>query len=503
MANLFDSLLGDVDPSSTFAVVETDGAAWTYGSIIAESGRFANVLNDLDVQPGDRVVAQIPKSLDSIALYLACLRLGAIFVPLNTAYTLHEVDYFISDSAAALFVCDPACLSRYASVMQTNKVGLETLGAEKDGTLIEKAAQVSECFASADRQTHDIVAIVYTSGTTGRSKGAMLTHANLLSNASTLVKLWRFSDRDVLFHALPIFHTHGLFVATNVVMLSASSMIYVPKFTVDAAIEFLPQCTTMMGVPTYYTRLLNDRRLDAECVRNMRLFVSGSAPLLKETLVRFEQRTGHRILERYGMTETNMIASNPYDGERKAGTVGCSLPDVDVRIRDAHTGLEVSTGDVGILEVKGPNVFCGYWNNPVKTAEEFRQDGYFMTGDLACKDNEGYIEIVGRSKDVIVSGGLNVYPKEIETLLNSVEGVQESAVIGVPHPDFGEAVVGLLVVSRAIFCSDALSVEIQGKLAGYKRPKKLLMIPELPRNSMGKVLKVQLREQYHDLFTNS
>ncbi|MGA1645521.1 MAG: AMP-binding protein, partial [bacterium] len=358
-----------------------------------------------------------------------------------------------------------------------------------------------ETFPTVERSIDDLAAFLYTSGTTGRSKGAMLTQGNLLSNAEALVQTWRFTSSDVLFHALPIFHTHGLFVASNVTFLAGSSMIFMSSFKAQQAIEHLPKATTMMGVPTFYTRLLDEPRLNRELVQHMRLFISGSAPLLAETHLAFEERTGHRILERYGMTETNMITSNPYEAERRAGTVGHPLPGVEVRITDPETAAPTPAGEIGMIEVRGPNVFIGYWKMPEKTAEEFREDGFFITGDLGQLDEVGYVQIVGRSKDLIISGGYNIYPKEIELLLDEQEGVLESAVIGVPHPDFGEGVVGVLVPQAGCTLDVEQIAEIlKPKIARFKQPKQLFVLPELPRNTMGKVQKNVLRDQYAQVF---
>lgn len=500
--HLFDGLLGRADLGSRLASFE-DRGPMTYGELIALSGRLANVLVEAGVVPDNRIAVQVPKSIEAIALYLACLRVGAIFLPLNTSYTPDEIAYFISDAEAAVFVCDPTRLSELAPVAEKFGATLITLGAQEDGTLMDGSRNASAEFRNAARGPDDLASILYTSGTTGRSKGAMQTHDNLLSNAATLVELWWFTQDDVLFHALPIFHTHGLYVATNVVMLSGASMVFVPGFSTDRVIEHIADCTTMMGVPTFYTRLLDDARFTKERAAHMRLFISGSAPLLAETHDRFHERTGQHILERYGMTEAGMITSNPYDAPRKAGTVGFPLPGVSVRICDADTGEEIPQGEIGSLETKGPNLFKGYWNMPEKTAEEHRSDGYFITGDLARFDEDGYIQIVGRSKDLIISGGYNVYPKEVELLLDEQEGVLESAVIGVPHPDFGEAVVGVVVASGSKLDTDHLAGAIREKIARFKQPKRLVLVSELPRNTMGKVQKNVLRERMNNLFQSN
>jgi malonyl-CoA/methylmalonyl-CoA synthetase len=505
MANhLFDGLFSNPDVSKTLAQMP-EGRWYTYQDALDVSARIANVLVDLGVQPGDRVAVQVPKSIEAVMVYLACVRAGAVFLPLNTAYTASEVDYFLSDAGASLFICDPANADDLKAVAASNGAKLETLGVfvNEDisaGTFADKGLAASPSFENVARGADDLAAILYTSGTTGRSKGAMLSHENLLSNAQALCELWQFTSDDVLLHALPIFHTHGLFVAINVSLIAGASMIFLPGFTNDAIIENMPKATSMMGVPTFYTRLLGDERFTGELAAHMRLFISGSAPLLAETHVEFEERTGKRILERYGMTETNMNTSNPYDGERRAGTVGFPLPGVSLRICDASTGAELPNGEVGSIEVKGDNVFSGYWKMPEKTAEEFRDDGFFITGDLGIVDEDGYVSIVGRGKDLIISGGYNIYPKEVELLLDEQEGVLESAVVGVPHPDFGESVVGVLVSQGGALDCDAIMESIKDKMARFKQPKLLVVVDELPRNTMGKVQKNVLRDTYKDAF---
>jgi len=473
----------------------------SYADFIKRSAQFANVIQAAGLEPGDRLIAQIGKSVSALALYAGCVQSGVVYLPLNTAYTANEVEYFLSDSGASLLICTPDEQDSLASICDTHKTQSLTLSADgNNGTLVKLVNEAPDTFKTVDRSAHDIAALLYTSGTTGRSKGAMLTQQNLLSNAQALHELWQFTQNDVLLHALPVFHTHGLFVATNVCLLSGAQIIFEPVFNTDRIIELLPHATSMMGVPTFYTRLLDDDRLNKTLVQKMRLFISGSAPLLAETHVQFEQRTGHRILERYGMTETNMNTSNPYDGERRAGTVGFPLPGVEVKITDAATGDIVPAGDIGQLEVRGPNVFKGYWNMPEKTAEELREDGFFITGDLAQIDSDGYISIVGRDKDLIISGGYNIYPKEIELILDDQPGVSESAVVGVPHRDFGETVVGVLVADKDSVDIAAIEAAIAESLARFKHPRKLIVVDSLPRNTMGKVQKNLLREQYMDLF---
>jgi malonyl-CoA/methylmalonyl-CoA synthetase len=447
------------------------------------------------------LAAQVHKSPEALALYAACVQAGVVFLPLNTAYTVDELTYFIENSGARMVVCDGAARETLGPVAARLSAMVETLNADGSGSLTETAGGMEDTFPTVVRDIDDLAAFLYTSGTTGRSKGAMLTQGNLLSNARTLTDYWRFTADDVLLHALPIYHTHGLFVATNVTLLAGGAMIFLPKFDLDAMIARMPEATTMMGVPTFYTRLLDDPRLTRDLAGHMRLFISGSAPLLAETHERFEARTGHRILERYGMTETNMNTSNPYDGERRAGTVGFPLPGVELKITDPETGASLPQGEIGQIEVRGPNVFKGYWQMPEKTAAELRDDGFFITGDLGRVDEDGYVHIVGRNKDLIISGGFNVYPKEIELILDDQPGVLESAVIGVPHADFGETVLGLIVPEPGASPDlDAIAEAAAASLARFKHPRKLLLIEDLPRNTMGKVQKNALRERYAGLF---
>ena len=497
---LFDALLGGHDGRADPLLHLADGGTLSYADFLDLSARLANALAAAGLAPGDRLAAQVAKSPEALALYAACIRAGVVFLPLNPAYTEDELSYFVEDSGARMLVGDPGRGPGLRSVAEAAGAAMETLDGAGGGTLIERASAQPAAHEPAPRAQDDLAAILYTSGTTGRSKGAMLTQRNLLSNALTLAEAWRFSDGDVLLHALPIFHTHGLFVATNVALATGGSMIFLPAFDLDAIARLLPRATAMMGVPTFYTRMLGDVRIDREATAHMRLFVSGSAPLLAETHAAFERRTGHRILERYGMTETNMIASNPYDGERRPGTVGHPLPGVEVRITDAETAREVPTGEIGQIEVRGPNVFAGYWRMPDKTAAELREDGFFVTGDLGRLDADGYLSIVGRDKDLIISGGYNVYPKEIEVVLDEQPGVLESAVVGVPHPDFGETPVGVLVAEGEGPDLERIDAAVRDKLARYKHPRRLVVVDALPRNAMGKVQKKALREEYADLF---
>lgn len=502
MANpLYDALFGKYAGQETPFLYLADGKVISHAGFLEMAARIAGVITGAGLRPGDRLAAQVEKSAEALALYAACVQAGVIFLPLNTAYTADELTYFIDNSGAAMIVCDPGKLETLAPIAERLGCRVETLAADGDGSLMETAAGMPATFETVERDGGDLAAFLYTSGTTGRSKGAMLTQDNLLSNAKTLAECWRFSDKDVLLHALPIFHTHGLFVATNIVLLSGGAMIFLPKLDIDRMIEWMPKATSMMGVPTFYTRLLDDKRFTRELAEHMRLFVSGSAPLLAETHERFEKRTGHRILERYGMTETNMNTSNPYDGERRAGTVGFPLPGVELKVCDPESGAEVPQGDVGMVEVRGPNVFKGYWQMPEKTAAELRKDGFFITGDLGRIDEDGYVHIVGRDKDLIISGGYNIYPKEIELLLDDQPGVLESAVIGVPHPDFGETVVGVLVAEAGESPDlEAIEAAAQQSLARFKHPRKLVVVDSLPRNTMGKVQKNVLREEYKNLF---
>ena len=498
---LYDALFARHEGQQTPFLHLPGGDTLSHGAFLEGVGRMANALGALGVTPGDRVAVHVHKSPAALTLYAACVKAGAVFLPLNTAYTPSELDYFVGDSGAKLFVCDTEEYGALAPVAERAGCLLQTMGADGAGTLTDLSAQQDAAFDTVPRDEDDLAALLYTSGTTGRSKGAMLTQRNLLSNAETLVDTWRFSDTDVLLHALPIFHSHGLFVATNVSLLSGAAMIFLPKFDLEAVLEALPRATSMMGVPTFYTRLLDDPRFDKDLVSHMRLFISGSAPLLAETHERFEKRTGHRILERYGMTETSMNTSNPYDGERRAGTVGFPLDGVEIEVRDPDTGNPMPAGEIGVLWVRGPNVFKGYWQMPEKTAEELREDGFFITGDLGLIDDRGYIHIVGRGKDLIISGGYNIYPKEIELFLDDLPGVLESAVIGAPHPDFGESVVAVLVPEAgATLDADAVLEAVSRDMAGFKRPRRVEIVDALPRNTMGKVQKAQLRETYADAF---
>jgi malonyl-CoA/methylmalonyl-CoA synthetase len=474
----------------------------SYADAADQSGRIANLLIAQGVAPGDRVAVQVEKCVEMILLYLACVRAGAALLPLNTAYTLTELEYFLGDAEPAMIVCGP---EREAGVKAlANKLGLPapmTLDSDGQGTLSARAGGLAPDFTDVARGPDDLAAILYTSGTTGRSKGAMLTHENLASNARTLRDYWRFTAQDVLLHALPVFHSHGLFVAINTTLVAGSSMIFLPRFDADDVFRLLPHATTMMGVPTFYTRMVADPRLTREAAAHIRLFVSGSAPLLAETHRQFSAMTGHAILERYGMTETNMNTSNPYDGERRPGTVGFPLPGIQARICDPDSGAPCPDGTIGMIEVKGPNVFTGYWRMPEKTAAEFRSDGFFITGDLGIIDADGYVSIVGRGKDLVISGGYNIYPIEIESEIDAIDGVAESAVIGVPHPDLGEAIVAVVVrAPGANIDGEAIIAALDGRLARFKQPRRVIFVDELPRNTMAKVQKQRLREEHKAMF---
>jgi malonyl-CoA/methylmalonyl-CoA synthetase len=497
--HLFDAVLAAMPGAAETFMETSEGRIVSYGNVLSGSARIAHVLADCGVAPGDRVAVQVEKSPEAILLYLACLRVGAIFLPLNTAYTTAELDYFIGDAEPRLMICDPAKREAIAAIARG--AAIETLDATGQGSLMDRAARAATTFADRPRGPDDLAAILYTSGTTGRSKGAMLSHDNLLSNALTLRDTWHFTAKDVLLHALPIFHTHGLFVATNVILLAGASMLFLPRLDPDAMFRLMPRATSMMGVPTFYVRLLQDARLNHATTAHMRLFVSGSAPLLADTHRDWNTRTGHAILERYGMTETNMNTSNPYAGDRVPGTVGFPLPGVALRIVEPETGKSLATDAIGMIEVKGPNVFKGYWRNPEKTREEFRADGFFITGDLGKIDPQGYVHIVGRGKDLIITGGYNVYPKEVETVLDALPGVVESAVIGLPHKDFGEGVTAVVVQKPgAALDPKTMMAELEQRLARFKLPKRIFVVDDLPRNTMGKVQKNVLRQTYAGLY---
>ena len=475
-------------------LVEEDDGSWTYAEIEHESARLAAQLQRLGVSAGERVLVQTDKSVETLILYFAVVRAGAIYLPLNIDYTEAELDYFASDATPVLAVCRPQ------SAQLFERIGHGTLAIRTLDQLF--ASLTDDQAAPVVRQRDDIAAILYTSGTTGKPKGAMLSNANLIANGEVLMDLWRFTPEDRLIHALPIFHVHGLFVAMHCVMFSGASAIFLAKFDSAAVIRNMVDATVLMGVPTFYIRLLGDDGFTRKVAANMRLFVSGSAPLSADIHRAFEQRSGHRVLERYGMTETGMLTSNPYDGDRRAGYVGPPLPGVELRIAEFESGTVLEQGEVGIVEVKGPNIFKGYWHMPEKTAAEFRPDGYFITGDMGVIDAEGYVQLVGREKDLIISGGLNVYPAEVEALLDDRVDIAEAAVIGVPHPDFGEAVVAV-VTPIGDFDGEAVREALREELAAFKLPKRIITLDALPRNTMGKIQKKVLRERFADLFAGA
>jgi len=512
VSNLFDLLVrsytargkGHALPS---VVLTTEtGQAYSLHDLVAGSARIAHFLTGLGLPIGSRIAVQVEKSPEAVMVYLACLRSGMVFLPLNTAYRAGELGYFFQDAAPGLVVCSPENRDWVQELAKAEGCHhVETLGSAINGSLLHKAAGYSDDFSTCNLGANALAAILYTSGTTGRSKGAMLTHGNLASNALVLHKAWHWQSSDLLLHALPIFHVHGLFVALHGALLAGAQMIWLPRFDLDAVFDALPKASVMMGVPTFYVRLLEDSRLTRTLVKGMRLFVSGSAPLLAETHAAFRARTGHMILERYGMSETVMLTSNPYKGPRKAGTVGRPLPDVGLRLVAEDGAIvrpEVGTDSaVGGVQVRGPNVFVGYWNMPEKTQEEFTEDGWFKTGDMGRYDKDGYLVLVGRSKDLIISGGYNVYPKEIELLLDDLPGVEESAVVGLPHPDFGEAVAAVVVAKKgAVVQESSLMQQARPLIASYKMPKRIFVVDSLPRNLMGKVQKNLLREQYAKTF---
>lgn len=501
-ANLYAHFASHFPSDMSRCCIETAASTYySYLDIERATAKLANLLKSLDLNPGARIAVQVEKSPEALLLYLATLRAGYVFLPLNTAYQRSEVAYFIEDAEPEVFVCSPANFSWVSQL--AFKAGCQrvftldacTEGANR-GSLLERAIGMPDQFETVQSEANDLAAILYTSGTTGRSKGAMLSHHNLSSNADVLHKAWAWTENDVLLHALPLFHVHGLFVASHAVLRSGARMILLPKFDAKQCLHYLPQSTVMMGVPTYYVRLLQESQLNAALCTRMRLFISGSAPLLMETFEAFRTRTGHTILERYGMSETTMLVSNPYQGHRKGGTVGLPLPGVSVRVVD-HDSKPCPQGEIGGIEVKGPNVFQGYWRMPEKTAEEFTEDHYFKTGDVGRFDEDGYLSIVGRSKDLIITGGYNVYPKEIESIIDEMPEVEESAVIGIPHPDFGEAVCAVLVLkSGAKLDAETVISRLKTQIANFKVPKQVHIVSELPRNTMGKVQKNILRQNF-------
>ncbi|MES2536362.1 MAG: malonyl-CoA synthase [Pseudomonadota bacterium] len=503
-ANLYDLFESRFPADRNACCIETGaGQYYSWLDIERASAKMANLLASLNLPRDSRIAAQVEKSPEALVLYLATLRAGHVYLPLNTAYRAAEMDYFFGDAEPAVVVCSPQNFGWVAqSAFKAGTKHVFTLGeahsGRNTGSLLDRANHHADTFQTVKRRPEDLAAILYTSGTTGRSKGAMLTHDNLASNARVLQEFWRWQAGDVLLHALPLFHVHGLFVAANGALLNGSKMIFLSKFDSAEVIRHLPRSTVFMGVPTYYVRLLADPAFKREVCASMRLFISGSAPLLTDTFNEFRQRSGHTILERYGMSETTMLVSNPYEGERKGGTVGLPLPGVSVQLRK-EDGTRCADGEIGGIEVKGPNVFRGYWRMAEKTAEEFTADGYFKTGDVGKFDADGYLMIVGRSKDLIISGGYNVYPKEIEAVIDDIDGVLESAVIGVPHPGFGEAVTAVIVTRPGADLSEAAIISaLKTKIANFKVPKRVFFLDDLPRNTMGKVQKNILREQFKD-----
>jgi len=502
--NLFAALRAAFPSSLDDIAVETDnGLHYSWRDLERGTAMMANLLASLGLPEGARVAVQVEKSVEAMMLYLATLRAGYVFLPLNTAYQSAEIEYFIGNAEPSVVVCSSKNFGWVTKIaFKAGTQNVFTLDDDRTGSLLERAAHCSDQHEPVARQADDLAAILYTSGTTGRSKGAMLTHGNMLSNALVLKEYWGWKQGDVLIHALPIFHVHGLFVAIHGALINGSKMIWLSKFDPKLVVRKLPEATVFMGVPTLYVRLLAEPGLTREACRNMRLFVAGSAPLLIETFNEWKERTGHTILERYGMSETVMLTSNPYQGaERRGGTVGFALPGVSLRVQ-GDDGQPLPAGEIGGIQVKGPNVFKGYWRMPEKTKEEFTADGYFKTGDVGKIDERGYIVIVGRSKDLIISGGYNVYPAEIEGYINDMPGVAESALVGVPHPDFGEVGVAVVIAKPGAALEGGQIVgELKSKLANFKIPKQCFVVSELPRNTMGKVQKNLLREQYKGLFT--
>jgi malonyl-CoA/methylmalonyl-CoA synthetase len=500
--NIYELLIGGPPTERSLTCLEIpDGQSFTYGEVDEHSARIANLLASRGMVAGDRVAVQAEKSAHAVFLYLACLRTGAVYLPLNTSYTSEETSYFLADAQPQAMICQP---ERYEEALglcrQANIPQVFTLGAAGQGNLLEACHAMPTTFSAAPASDGDTAAILYSSGTTGKPKGAMLTQGNLAHNARTLVEAWGFTRHDVLLHALPIFHVHGLFVALHCALLSRARLLFVPCFAAGQVCSLLPRATVFMGVPTYYTRLLALPQFDQDACRNVRLLISGSAPLLADTFEQVRQRTGHSVLERYGMTETLMNTSNPLEGCRLPGSIGLPLPGIAVRIA-GNDDLPLGPDKVGEIQVRGPNVFSGYWKKPDMSRTCFTPDGFFRTGDLGRMDDQGYIFILGRSKDLIISGGFNVYPKEVEDCINRFEGVQESAVIGMPHPDFGEGVMAVVVARPSVSVdAGALKRFLRRSLANYKLPKWVVMAKELPRNSMGKVQKNRLREIYLPLW---
>jgi malonyl-CoA/methylmalonyl-CoA synthetase len=501
--NLFAALRASFPADLNAIAIETDNNLfYSWADIERSTAMMANLLVSLNLPAGARVAVQVEKSVEAMVLYLATLRAGYVFLPLNTAYQSAEIEYFIGNAEPSVVVCTPANFGWVSKIaFNAGTAHVFTLSDERTGSLLDRAAHCSAEHQVAVMQADDLAAILYTSGTTGRSKGAMLSHQNMLSNAQVLKTYWAWQPNDVLIHALPIFHVHGLFVALHGALINGSKMIWLAKFDPKYVVSKLPEATVFMGVPTLYVRLLAEPGLTLDACRHMRLFLAGSAPLLIETFTEWQSRTGHTILERYGMSETAMLTSNPYAGERRGGTVGFALPGVDLRVQD-DAGVTLAANEIGNIEVKGPNIFQGYWRMPEKTKEEFTADGFFRTGDVGKIGLDSYITIVGRSKDLIISGGYNVYPAEIEGYINDMPGVAESALVGVPHPDFGEVGVAVVIAKLGQELDSAGIVALlKSQLANFKIPKHCVVLDALPRNTMGKVQKNVLREQYKGLFS--
>jgi len=495
-SNFLNDNLFSVYANSNKIFIETESQKYSFREFDDLINKISNLLITSGLNKGDRVLVKLEKSVFSFALYISTIRAGGIFIPVNTDYTASEIDYFIDNSMPSIFISNDQSLKD----VQNRNLKTFSLNDDMTGTFTENIRTQKTSFEPVKRNKDDIASILYTSGTTGRSKGAMLSHNNLFSNTKELLKIWKFNENDALLHALPIYHIHGLFVACNLCLLSGATIHFIKKFQAEKVIEFLPKSTVMMGVPTFYTRLIESKKLNAQITKSIRVFISGSAPLLSETHKEFESITGHKILERYGMTETNMNTSNPYDGERRAGTVGFPLPGIKIRITDPENNHELGSEKIGMIEIKGENVFEGYWKMKEQTKESFTDDGYFITGDLGKFSSDGYLSIIGRNKDLIISGGLNIYPKEIEVVIDGINNVKETAVIGVTHKDFGEAVVAVIVGDIEKVSERSIINVVQTKLAKFKRPKKIIFVNELPRNAMGKVQKQILRNTYNKLF---
>ena len=496
---LYDKVFGsNLDNNKIFLQTEEEQVSYKNFTIL--TNKIANILVSQGLNPGDRVAAQVEKSITQLALYAATIKAGGVYLPLNTAYTPHELNYFISNARPKIIVTAKDTMGDLEKLFSSAQAIFLTLNADGTGSLSDKLKMSETNFQAANRSKQDLAVIMYTSGTTGKSKGAKLTHQNLTSNCEVLEKSWEFSNNDVLLHMLPTYHTHGLLVACNLLAMVGGSMIFLPKFNVENALKWIPKATSMMGVPTYYTRLLDSAKFNKNISKNIRLFISGSAPLSADTHKMFKKRTGLSILERYGMTETNMSTSNPYRGKRIAGTIGKPLPGVEIRITDRLTGKVLPDNNIGVIEQRGENVFSGYWEMPDKTRESFTPDNFFITGDLGKRDKNGYITLVGRDSDMIISGGLNVYPKEVENHIDEIHEVRESAVIGVPHPDLGEGVVAVVDLKEKLIDQKKIEDNLKPKLAKFKQPKYYIFVEKLPRNAMGKVQKASLREQFKGVF---